>query len=240
MIPDLRANSPGWVIQASRTCAPSKSIPPSCYYARSAFIRPGSGSGPEPGRDLLDQPRVAIGIGEARERPVAGALGLGARLPRLDRERRAVPDVTHLDATADELVIGGLDVGDDQLPLGRAWRGRRESLAERDRGPRARGCELDDAKALHRGDVAVEVPTQALIEFLGSVDVGHGDDHDLELHVDPPDARVAACVGYVGGAHRYLLICAARNPQLGLRIGDATKRTLVDIATRQRWRRLPP
>jgi len=36
---------------------------------------------------------------------------------------------------------------------------------------------------------------------------------------------------YVGGAHRYLLICVARNPQLGLRIGDATKRTLVDIAT---------
>src|SRR5262245_64598007 len=114
-----------------------------------AFIRPWSGSGPEPRRDLLDQPRVAIGIGEARERPVAGALGMGARLPRLDRERRAVPDVTHLDATADELVIGGLDVGDDQLPLGRAWRGRRESLAERDRGRRARGCELDDAKALH-------------------------------------------------------------------------------------------
>ena len=101
-------------------------------------LRPGSGSGPEPRRDFLDQPRVAIGIGEARERPVAGALGVGARLPRLDRERRAVPDVTHLDATADELVIGDLDVGDDQLPLGRAWRGRRESLAERDRGPRAR------------------------------------------------------------------------------------------------------
>src|SRR6516162_2667583 len=156
------------------------------------------GSGPEPCRDLLDQPRVAIRIGEARERPVAGALGVRARLPCFDRERRAVPDVTHLDATADELVIGGLDVGDDQLPLGRAWRGRRESLAERDRGPRARGCELDDAKALHRGDVAVEAPTQALIELLGSVDVGHGNDHDLELHVAPPDARVAACVVYVG------------------------------------------
>ena len=39
-----------------------------------------------------------------------------ARLPCLDRERQAVPDVTHLDATADELVIGSLDVGDNQLP----------------------------------------------------------------------------------------------------------------------------
>src|SRR6516225_7326284 len=102
------------------------------------------------------------------------------------------------------------------------------------------GCELDDAKALRRGDVAVEAPTQALIEFLGSVDVGHGDDHDLELHVDPPDARVAACVVYVRGAHRYLLICVSRNPQLGLRIGYATKRTLVDIAACQRRGRHPP
>src|SRR6516225_352052 len=76
------------------------------------------------------------------------------------------------------------------------------------------------------GDVAVEAPTQALIERLGSLDVGHGDDHDLELHVDPPDARVAACVVDVSDAHHYLLICGARrNPELGLRIGDATKRT---------------
>ena len=63
-----------------------------------AFIRPESGSGPEPRRDLLDQPRVAIGIGEARERPVAGALGVGPRLPRLDRKRRAVPDFAGVDA----------------------------------------------------------------------------------------------------------------------------------------------
>src|SRR6516165_2882062 len=96
------------------------------------------------------------------------------------------------------------------------------------------GCELDNAKALHRGDVAVEPPTQALIEFLGSVDVGHGDDHNLELHVDPPDARVAACVVYVDGAHHYLLFCVARNPQLGLRIGDATKRTRWESGPRRK------
>src|SRR5205085_3154268 len=95
--------------------------------------------------------------------------------------------------TADELVICRFDVGDDQPSLGRAGRGGRESLAERDRGTRAWGCELDDAKALQRGGVVVEPPTQALIELLGSVNVRHGDDLDLELHVDPPDARVAAC-----------------------------------------------
>jgi hypothetical protein len=60
-------------------------------------------------------------------------------LPCLDRERRAVPDVAHLDAAVDELVMGRVDVGDDEPAFGRARRGRRESLAERDRGPRTGG-----------------------------------------------------------------------------------------------------
>ena len=59
----------------------------------------------EPGRDLLDQPRIAVGIGEVHERSVAGAFGVRAGLPRLDRERWAVPDVTHVNPTADEFVM---------------------------------------------------------------------------------------------------------------------------------------
>ena len=39
-------------------------------------------------------------------------------------------------------------------------------------------------RPLQRGDVLVEPPAQALVELLGSVDVGHGDDVDLEVHVD--------------------------------------------------------
>ena len=35
---------------------------------------------------------------------------------------------------------------------------------------------MDDAEPLKRGDVAVEPPTEALVELLGSVDIGHGDD----------------------------------------------------------------
>ena len=34
----------------------------------------------EPRRDLLDQPGIAIGILEGKERSVAGALGVGAAL----------------------------------------------------------------------------------------------------------------------------------------------------------------
>src|SRR5438270_334892 len=63
------------------------------YVARLSGVHPAG----EASRDLLDQPRIAVRIGEVQERSVAGALGVGARLPRLDRERRAVPDVTHVD-----------------------------------------------------------------------------------------------------------------------------------------------
>lgn len=38
-----------------------------------------------------------------------------------------------------------------------------------------------------------------------SVDVGHGDDVDLEVHVDLPDGRVAAPAVYFGGGHGCLL-----------------------------------
>ena len=68
-----------------------------------------------------------------------------------------------------------------------AWpsRGARwEPQAERDRGRRAWGCELDEAEPVHRRDVIVEPPTQLLVEPLGPVDVSHGDDVVFELHRD--------------------------------------------------------
>ena len=105
-----------------------------------------------------------------------------------------MPDVTHLDAATDELGMGGLDVGDDQSAFGRAGSGCRESEAERHRGPGTGGRELDDPKAVQRGDVVVEPPTQALVELFGAVDVGNGNDLVFELHVDLPDVRVAAWV----------------------------------------------
>jgi hypothetical protein len=85
-------------------------------------------------------------------RSYADALGL----PRLGGKRRAVPHVTHVDATANESVVCRLDIGDGELALGRAGCRRCESLAERDRGPRSWGCELDDAEPVERCDVIVE------------------------------------------------------------------------------------
>ena len=102
--------------------------------------------------------------------------------------------------------MGRFDVGDDQACQRRARRGRGESLAECDRGPGARRRELDDAKAVQRGGVVVQPPTQVFVVLLGSVDVGHGDDVDLELHVGLPDSRVGARGVCFGGAHIKLLV----------------------------------
>jgi len=40
--------------------------------------------------------------------------GVGAGLPGLGWERRAVPDLARVDAAAGQFVTGRLDVGDDQ------------------------------------------------------------------------------------------------------------------------------
>ena len=54
--------------------------------------------------------------------------------------------------------------------------------------PEPGGGELDYANALCGGNVLVEPPTQELVKLLGSLDVGHGDDVDLEVHGDARQA----------------------------------------------------
>ena len=117
----------------------------------------------QPDGDLLEQPRVAVRIGERGVRQVAPVLGVGAA-----RSVRAglngEPWNTSLTSTPrrDELVARRLDVGDDQLQaLGRAGRGRRHALAERDRAARAGRRELDDAEGVADGEVGVGPPAEA-------------------------------------------------------------------------------
>src|SRR4029079_3169057 len=45
---------------------------------------------------------------------------------------------------------------------------------------------------------------------------------DLEVHAHPPDARIAACGAFFGGAHGSLLVCGETS--IGLLSGDAVKR----------------
>ena len=54
--------------------------------------------------DLLDQPSIAVGIGEGKERSVARVRGIRARKSCLQGERCAVPHVTRADATAGDFL----------------------------------------------------------------------------------------------------------------------------------------
>src|SRR5262245_22762060 len=94
-------------------------------------------------------------------------------------------------ATGGELRARSHDVGDNQIvALSGARRGRRDVRAELDRAGRARWRELDDAEAVSESVVGVQPPSELFVEVLGAIDVGHGDDDDLEFLID---RRVAHC-----------------------------------------------
>ena len=84
--------------------------------------------------DLLDDPRVAIGVLEGNVGAVALARRIRTADARLWGERRAVEDLCRLDATGHDLLVSRQDVGDDQPATERAGLGVRNSLAKRDRG----------------------------------------------------------------------------------------------------------
>ena len=94
-------------------------------------------------------------------------------------------DLAHVDAAGDQVVAGGVDVvhGEDQA-VRRAGLGRRDSLAEDDRGFRVVRRQLHAAEVVARHEVGVEPPAELLVERLRAVDVGNADHHDFELHVD--------------------------------------------------------
>src|ERR1700722_17271781 len=102
--------------------------------------------------------------------------------------------------------MGSVDVGNDQCSFGRARRGRCYSPAERDRAPRARGCELNDANALCRSDIRVEPPTQAFVELLGSLNVGYRNDMNLELHFDSRSAGARFLLFHTGARLTHLIL----------------------------------
>ena len=93
-------------------------------------------------------------------------------------------DLTHVDAARDQVVAGGVDVvdGKDQA-VRRAGLGRRDSLAEDDRGFRVVRRHLHAAEVARR-DVDVEPPAEILVKRLGAVDVRNAEQDDFELHVE--------------------------------------------------------
>src|SRR5215204_498724 len=133
--------------------------------------------------DLLQGPRVAVGIGERCSAEVRAALWVDARHGAL--ARFVVPDLADVDAAADQVVTGRLDVLDDQeQALQRAGLHRRRPLPELDRRRRARWGELHGPRARGGFEVDVEPPPEALVEGLGAVDVGDRHCRDLEARRD--------------------------------------------------------
>src|SRR6478609_10041118 len=108
---------------------------------QSPDIQAESSSG-KPRRDLLEQPSVAVRIAERGERAVAGMLGIWTVSPQPPEQIRlvgarvstaAVKNLADLDAAAEHVGAGGLNVGNDQIQsLGGARRRLGEVLAEDD------------------------------------------------------------------------------------------------------------
>src|SRR5271169_1624558 len=98
--------------------------------------------------------------------------------------RAVVEELADLDAGGDQLVPGGLDVGNDQECLGRTGSGRRDVLAEMDRAAGVRRRELDQAEIFADGAVNVEPPSDPFVKLLRAVDTRYWDDDDLELHLN--------------------------------------------------------
>ncbi len=135
---------------------------------------------------------------------------------------RRVEDSADLGAAADEVRSRRVDVADrEQQALSRSRLGCREALPERDRARRVGGCELDHADVFADDDVRVQAPPEALVEALGPVDIGDGQRHYLEPHVDRPRFR---------RLHRGGTTCVgAARADLRVAVGTATTVALVSI-----------
>src|SRR4051812_37167076 len=103
----------------------------------------------QPGRDLLKQPAVAVRVAERRVREVRASERVGE-----PRGLGLLVDLADLDATAEEILAGGVDVLDRQVhPLKGAGLHRvdaRDPLAEVDRARRV------GRRHLHQPDVLAE------------------------------------------------------------------------------------
>src|SRR6266480_2378595 len=144
----------------------------------------------EPGRDLLQLPGVAVRVAERRPREVRAPRRVEARGPRLLH-------LADLDAAADEIVPGGVDVLDDQdQAISGSRLSRGAGLAELDRALRVGRRELNRPDVVADDQVDVEPPSEALIEALCPIDIGDRQRHDLEFHVHDLNS-LCSCLGLV-------------------------------------------
>ncbi len=116
---------------------------------------------------------------------------LAQNVDKLDSEfRREVENIAHLALAYVERRLLVLETnfkvsvvhGEDQI-VRLARTVRSDSLAEDDRGFQVGRRHLHDAQVVARRDVAVEPPSEILVERLRAVNDGNAEHHDFELHV---------------------------------------------------------
>src|SRR4051794_12179292 len=124
----------------------------------------------EPGRDFLEQPVVPVRVVERRVHEVR------APFYRFEARGPLLVDLADVDAAADEIVPGGVDVlnGENQPVKGTRLSPQRDALAEVDRAVRVGRRHLYRTELVAGSQVGVQSPTEALIEALGPFDVGDG------------------------------------------------------------------
>src|SRR5215207_2518381 len=156
----------------------------------------------KPGRDLLEQPVVPVRVAERRVHEVR------APFYRLEAWGPLLVYLADVDAAADEIVPGGVDVLDrEKQPVkGTRLSPQRDALAEVDRALRVGRRHLHRPEVVAGGQVGVQPPSEALIEALCPVNIGDGQRHHLERHVDRPRFRHLrrTCTAYVRATHAYL------------------------------------
>ena len=133
----------------------------------------------KPRLDLLEQPAVPIRILERGKRVVGTTLRVAPAdawvlHDVVEGAAGVVEGLAHVNPAGDQVRAGGLDVvhGEDQA-VRRARPGRRDSLAEDNRGWRARRRELHHPEVF-MGVIDVFTKPQRRIKALGAVDVGYG------------------------------------------------------------------
>src|SRR5256885_741472 len=106
------------------------------------------------------------------------SLRLSCYLTRIVRRVEGLPlsGVTCLGAVAGEIGARRLDIGHNEKV--------QRFDTQMYRGRRSRRGQLNGARSVAPDEVGVEPPAELAVEAPGAIDVGNGQDGDLELHVD--------------------------------------------------------
>ena len=124
--------------------------------------------------ELLEHPAVAIRVSEGgRGSPLRIRTWCAIPSGRLMREATsAVEDVTHVDATCQEITARRVEVLQREGEVDSQTRcGILDAGAEADRSERSGRRKLHDQTVISWPEVAIQAPAQVLVEALGAINI---------------------------------------------------------------------